>query len=614
MIIGTAGHIDHGKSALVEALTGHRMDPLAEEQRRGITIELHVAPYLLPGGVAGVVDVPGHEDLVRTMVAGAAGIDLVLLVVAADEGIMPQSREHLAVVEQLGIPAGIPVITKADLVDETWLGLVRQEIEQWLGTSPVRFGPPIAVSTRTGRGLQELRSAIAAAAAQVPPRPRDDLFRLPVDRAFSKAGVGTVVTGTAWSGSIAIGDEVCLLPAGRAGRVRSLERHGRPVTASEPASRTAVGIAGLGRDEVRRGDVLVRAGDPWQPATALDVRLTLLPLAPRPLAHRTRVRIHLGTAEILARVQAEAPIPPGRSGLARLVLEQPAVARGGDRFVLRSYSPVATIGGGLVLDPCPPARRPVWPVDLDWSEPAARLQALVTRRPSGIARSLLPVVLGLPPGSLATIVERAGLEAAGDRLVPADALDQAKAALRDALEAHHRDHPADAGLPLETLRNRIRRAPEVVEAGLQALIAGGEIRVEQGLARLADFSPRPAAGGAVLELALQALDADGLAARSVPELEAALGQTGLAEVLRLASREGRLVQVERDRFFTPRAIARFRSVLDELGAAGTITPAAVRDRLGLSRKFVIPLLEWADRSGLTLRRGEGRILLPRRQA
>ena len=614
MIIGTAGHIDHGKSALVEALTGHRMDRLAEEQRRGITIELHFAPYLLPGGVAGVVDVPGHEDLVRTMVAGAAGIDLVLLVVAADEGIMPQSREHLAVVEQLGIPAGIPVITKADLVDETWLDLVRQDVEHWLGASPVRFGPPVAVSARTGRGLEELRAAIAAAAAQVPPRPRDDLFRLPVDRAFSKAGVGTVVTGTAWSGSIAIGDEVCLLPAGRTGRVRSLERHGSPVTASEPASRTAVGIAGLGRDEVRRGDVLVRAGDPWQPATALDARLTILPLAPRALAHRTRVRVHLGTAEILARVQARTPIPPGGSGLVRLVLEQPAVARGGDRFVLRSYSPVATIGGGLVLDPCPPARRPLWPVDLDSNDPAARLRALVARRPSGLARPSLPVVLGVPPGSLEAVRERAGLDAAGDRLVPAGALEETKRALRQALDAHHRDHPAEPGLPLETLRNRIRRAPPVVEAGLQALLASGEIRVEQGLARLASFSPRAATGGAVLELALQALEADGLTPRSVPELEAALGHSGLADLLRHAAREGKLVQVERDRFFTPGAIARFSSVLAELGAAGTITPAAVRDRLGLSRKFVIPLLEWADRSGLTLRRGEGRILLPRRQA
>ncbi len=615
MIIGTAGHIDHGKSALVEALTGHPMDRLAEERRRGITIELNFAPYLLPGGVvAGVVDVPGHEDLVRTMVAGAAGVDLVLLVVAADEGIMPQSREHLAVVEQLGIPAGIPVITKADLVEGAWLELVREEVARWLDRSSVRFDPPVVVSARTGRGLEELRAAIAAAAARVVPRQRDDLFRLPVDRVFSKAGVGTVVTGTAWSGRVAVGEEVRLLPAGHAGRVRSLERHGSPVPASEPATRTAVGLAGIGREAVRRGDLLVRAGDPWQPTTALDVHLAVLSDASRPLGHRSRVRVHLGTAEILARVLVEGAIPPGGSGPARLVLERPAVARGGDRFVLRSYSPVATIGGGRVLDPFPPPRKPVWPVELASSDPAPRLWALAARRASGVARREIPVLLGVPPGSVEEAVRRAQLASAGDRLIPREAFQQVEAALGQALAAHHRDAPGEEGLPLETLRRTVRQIPEVVEAALEELRARGEVVAERGLARLAAFRPRPAADDAGLASVLKALDADGLTPRSVPELEAALGQSGVGEVLRRAAREGRVVQLAPDRFVASAAIARFTAALREVGAAGPITPAAIRDRLGLSRKFVIPLLEWADRTGLTLRRGEGRILLERRQA
>jgi selenocysteine-specific elongation factor len=274
MIVGLAGHIDHGKSSLVAALTGRSMDRLAEERRRGITIDLNFAPLELgPGRVAGMVDVPGHEDFVRTMVAGASGIDVALLVVAADEGIMPQTVEHLTILEHLGVRAGIPVVTKADLVEAEWLELVLLDVAERLGGSAVGFGPPLAVSARTGQGLPELRERLAA---QTPAaRPSADLFRMPVDRAFSVAGIGTVVTGTAWSGQVAPGDMVAVLPEGITGRVRSVEMFGQSCTRSEPGARTAVGIAGLSRDAVRRGQVLVLAGDPWRPASALDVELAL---------------------------------------------------------------------------------------------------------------------------------------------------------------------------------------------------------------------------------------------------------------------------------------------------------------------------------------------------
>ena len=263
MIIGTAGHIDHGKSALVTALTGVAMDRLAEERRRGITIDLNIAPLDLDGSVAGVVDVPGHEDFVRTMVAGASGIDLALLVIAADEGIMPQTEEHLAILEQLGIRTVLPVVTKRDLVEQDWLELVLAEVAARGRRSSVKFDPPMAVSAVTGDGIEPLRRRLREHAQRAERRPDDDVFRIPVDRAFSVAGVGTVITGTAWSGVVAVGDRVRLLPGGVEGRVRSIESHGQALARSRPGTRIALGLAGLERTDARRGQVVVAADVPW---------------------------------------------------------------------------------------------------------------------------------------------------------------------------------------------------------------------------------------------------------------------------------------------------------------------------------------------------------------
>jgi selenocysteine-specific elongation factor len=282
MIIGTAGHIDHGKTALIEALTGSRMDRLREERDRGITIELNFAPFdLADGRVAGVIDVPGHEDFVRTMVAGASGIDLLLLVIAADEGIKPQTREHLAIAEQLGIRRGIPVITKADLVEPEWASLMEIEISEWLKSSTIAFEPPRLVSVVSGRGVPELTSHLREVASAFPERNGDDVFRLPVDRSFSVAGIGTVVTGTAWSGQVAPGDQVMILPGRKSARVRTVQVHGKDVPRSEPGMRVALGLAGIGREQITRGDTIVLAESAWETSLALDVMLTLLPGAPR---------------------------------------------------------------------------------------------------------------------------------------------------------------------------------------------------------------------------------------------------------------------------------------------------------------------------------------------
>ncbi len=613
MIIGTAGHIDHGKSALVEALTGQRMDPLADEQRRGITLDLHFAPFQLADGeIAGFVDVPGHEDLVRTMVAGAAGLDVVLLIIAADEGIMPQTREHLAVVEQLRIPLGIPVITKADLVEPEWLAMIEAEIADWLVGSPVVFSRPIATSVRTGAGLDALRNQIAAHAGRNPSRrAADDLARLPIDRTFSLPGAGTVVTGTAWSGSFQVGDAVRVLPGEAEGRVRSLERHGAALAASQPGDRLAAGIAGIDREQAARGQVLVRREDPWQATGALDVRLDLLPGAAHPLTHQARVRVHIGTLEALARVHLRAAIPPGGSALARLVLEEPAVARGGDRFVLRSYSPVSVIGGGRVLDPLPPSGKVLWPEGIDSEVPAKRLRALIARRPRGTAESQVPVLLGLSPAGVKSAVAALKLIGVDGVLVAPELVTAAGRAATAAVHAWHQAHPSDPGMPAETLRQGLGRHGPAAEAALERLLEGRSLIAENGMIHEPDFRPSAAGGEAMVERLVAAVEAGGLAPPTVAELESALGLRAVSDALRLAGRSGRIVPVERDRYFSRAALTRFVDALRRIGAAGEITPGAVREATGLTRKFVIPLLEWADSCGLTVRKGDGRMPGPK---
>ena len=601
MIIGTAGHIDHGKSALVTALTGRAMDRLAEERRRGITIDLNFAPLELGNGaIAGVVDVPGHEDFVRTMVAGASGVDLALLVVAADEGIMPQTLEHLAVLEHLGVPHGIPVVSKCDLVERDWLDLVALELSERLARSPIVFRSPACVSAKTGAGLDDLRRRIAECASTVAPRAASDLFRLPVDRAFSVAGVGTVVTGTAWSGRIKVGDEVALLPRGPRGRVRSIEMHGRAVQRSEPGQRTAVGIAGISRDGVVRGSTLVAAGDAWEATEALDVELSLDSGAPRPVVHRTRLRVHLGTAETIARVLPRTAIGPGTRGLARLALETPVIARGGDRFVIRSFSPVSTIGGGVVLDPIPPIRRAKWPAGLAAAEAGDRLTSLVERRLGGVPAPKLPVLLGVPADRARTLAFGvSGLRQVGELWITTALLEGLASRCLDLLRRHHRENPIERGMPQETLRRSLRAPDPAVEAVLADLIRTGRIRAREGVVALAGFAPRAAGGDAAVDEIVRLLEDAGLAPPSVPELERHTGRRDVAGILRLAASAGRVEAVERDRYYARVPLDRFVRTLREAGADDEVVPSELRQRLGISRKYLIPLLEWADSKGVT---------------
>lgn len=607
MIIGTAGHIDHGKSALVTALTGSAMDRLAEERRRGITIDLNFAPLRFEGvPPAGIVDVPGHEDFVRTMVAGASGIDLVLLVVDAAQGPQPQTWEHLAIVEQLGVPLGIPVITKADLADPEWLELVVAELNERLARSPVRFEAAAIVSSLTGQGIAELAARLRAHAAVVRERP-DDAFRMPVDRAFSIAGVGTVVTGTPWSGSLHVGDSLNVLPSGLSGRVRSLEAYGAPVPLARPGERTAVGLVGIERAALRRGEVLVDGRLPWRTTTALDAVLELLPGAP-PLQRRIRVRVHLGTAEVLARVYPREAIAPGGSGLGRLALESPVLARGSDRIVLRSYSPVTTIGGGRVVDPLPP-RRPTWPSELASADGPTRMSALVTRRASGMPREELPQLLGEPVAGGKPPAHRDDIALVGGRYVAAAtvALLRSEALLR--VGAFHQKQAAEPGISLETLRSALRGPAAVIHAVIDAMIQEGVLKSREGTVALPGFTPHLAGGEELMERILTVLDQAGLEPPTVAELERQLGKPSLLPVLRHGALQRRLVAVESDRYFSKASLERFVSTIVEVAAKQAVTPAALRDRLGVSRKYLIPLLEWADRSGVTRRVGDARVLV-----
>jgi selenocysteine-specific elongation factor len=613
VIIGTAGHVDHGKSALVEALTGHRMDRLAEERRRGITIELNFAPLPLPdGSVAGFVDVPGHEDFVQTMVAGASGIDVVLLVVAADEGIMPQTREHLAIVEQLGVPRGVAVITKADLVDQEWLELLEAEVAEWTAASSVAFEPALAVSAVSGKGIPALREALIAQAARVRYRDPSDLFRMPVDRVFSVAGVGTVVTGTAWSGTVSVGEVIRLLPGGSEARIRSIESFGTAMNRSLPGARTAIGLVGLDRATIHRGVLAVAPSAPWLTSRALDIRMVPLPGMGDRLHERSRVRVSLGTSEVMGRLHLRGEGADSTMVLARLALESPVVARGGDRLVLRSFSPETTIGGGTVVDPVPPRRGAGWSPLLASNSPADRLPALVARRRDGAPIEELPLLLGVPPGQVQELVDAAaGLVEVGGRLVAASTIRALEAAALELVDAWHRDHPADSGAPIETIRKELSRTPAAAMRAIETLVGQGKLARRDALIHRAGWRPVAGASGAEVDRVVKVIETAGLTPPSLPELEASGGHGDLRALLKSSVAEGRLVAVAPDRYFAAGPIREFEEALATIGATGAITPTALRERLGLSRKFLIPLLEWADRKGLTRRTAESRVLVRR---
>lgn len=625
LILGTAGHIDHGKTALVEALTGTDTDRLQEEKARGITIELGFAELVVEGGPTfGVVDVPGHEAFVRAMLAGAAGMDVVLLVVAADEGIMPQTREHLAIVELLGVPELVVALTKCDLVEEEWLELVEAEVAETLEPTPYRDAVMVRTSATAGFGMDGLVDALRAAGEQARSSDADDLTRLPLDRVFTIRGTGTVVTGTLWSGRLAPDQRVRILPQELDARVRSLQVHGREAELAVAGARTAVALVGDGadRDVVARGSTLVTESA-WSATWMLTVRVRMLDGTGWSLEHNQRVHVHLGTAEVLARIALleEAPLRPGQSGWVQLRLEEPLVARGGDRFVIRAYSPVTTIGGGEVAESHPAKRTRLSDVERDAlgrlvdGEPAGALSAtLMLAGWAGVARPELAVRTGLHPDrvdeALVTLGSDGCIEAGG-RVFGSEVVMRARDAILEAVDAAHAADPLLGGVPASSARGGLPSwAPtELADAVLSRLVDERELGVADGGVRRPGHEVRlTTEQEGVSDRIVAVLRGGGVAPPFLDDFPDDLrSRSDFRPLLRRLHESGAVRQVAEDLFVTAEelddAAERIRTTL---AGGRDLGPADFREALPVTRKHLIPLLNHFDGLGITVRTPGGR--------
>ncbi|HEX3744758.1 MAG TPA: selenocysteine-specific translation elongation factor [Bryobacteraceae bacterium] len=616
IIVGTAGHIDHGKTALVKALTGIDADRLEEEKRRGITIDLGFAHLqIAPQLRLGFVDVPGHERFVKNMLAGVGGIDLVLFVIAADESIKPQTREHFDICRLLGIGRGVIALTKADLVDADILGLVRLEVEEMVQGSFLEGAATVPVSSVSGVGLDDLRTELVRAAEAVTGKSAEGHFRLPVDRVFSVKGFGTVATGTLISGSVAKEQAVELYPRERTLRVRGVEVHGEQAARAVAGERTAVNLADIEPGDLARGDVLSEPGR-FRAVTHLDCRLNLLPSA-KPLKHRAPVHFHAGTAEIQAEVRLlgrTAPLAPGSSAFARMVLRRAALILPGDRFIIRMFSPVVTIGGGVVLD-LPASLRSAGAAQrlatLETSDDAGRVALLVGESQFGAGIHELVARTGWTEARVASAASRASLLALGASWYVDPAWFQAaRARLVEAVRAFHRESPLAAGIAKQDLRARVMaRVPPLVLDAL--LAAAAEIAVEGETVRLRTHSVVLQQDEEQARAAIErAFETAGLAVPPVAEVLAASGVElkRARTLLESMVRQKRLLRINQELVFHSGAIERLRQILAPRKAQH-FGVGEFKEWTGISRKYAIPLLEYLDREHVTRREGDRRLVL-----
>ena len=629
LVVGTAGHIDHGKSSLVLALTGIDPDRLKEEKARGITIELGFAHTTIGETRVAFVDVPGHERFVRTMLAGVGGIDCVLLIVAADESVMPQTREHFDICTLLRIRRGIIVITKSDLADADTRALVRQDVQALVKGSFLEDAATIEVSAVTGDGLETLRAAIDAEARHVTHRPLAGAARLPIDRAFSMKGFGTVVTGTLVSGRIAPDDELVVLPEGRRVKVRGIQVHGKSAAEAVAGQRTAINLGGVEVSDVSRGETLATPGT-LSVTRRIDAEITLLPAA-KPLKHGARVRLHNGTAEVLGRVTIAGPsdeIAPGATALVRVRLEAPAVLTRHDRFIIRAYSPPMTIGGGVVLDPAPTrpgirsveGRASLERLEMTPFDIGAIVAMIDAANLAGIDKRALVSRAGVPPGAIADLIARlegAGVVLAGDRLLVRTHLAKAGESMLRHVAAFHNAQPMSEGMPREEAREKVFRRidPAVFERVLDDLKSRKALT---GADRLALATHRVSVAGAddrVRHAILDAYRDGGLTPPDAAAVEAAAkAPKGIVDkVTTLLLRERVLVRLDTI-IFHVEALQRLKSEVAGLkatapGGRATIDVAAFKERYGVTRKFAIPLLEYLDRERVTRRTGDIRLVL-----
>ena len=628
IVLGTAGHIDHGKTSLIKALTGIDTDRLKEEKARGITIELGFANLKLPNGkVLGVVDVPGHEKFVKNMVAGVTGIDLVALVIAADEGVMPQTREHLEICKLLNIRHGLVVLTKIDMVESDWLELVREDVAGYLSDTFLADSPVIEVSSVTGDGLDKLVQALEVLVRQIPEREAGNIFRLPIDRVFTMKGFGTVITGTTASGKIRTGDEVTVYPQGITSRVRGIQVHNSEVAEVGSGLRTAVNLQGLEKVMIHRGCVLAAKGA-LRPSFMVDVILDLLPSAPRKLKNRAKARFHTGTSEIISTVILldRDELKQGETCFAQIRLDEPTTVLRGDRYVLRSYSPVRTIGGGQVLNALPNKKKRFSEAVLSEMDRLYKgdlnqiIELFVSLgRFQGVEQKELPFLTNMSKKRLDDALKELKAkkrimqyDREGNVLIHADFANRAKDELIDIISEYHKAFPLKRGLLKEELRSKTTGANnlKLFKYLLNQASREGIIIQEQDIVRLSVHQVTLAQDQEKTRQELEDIYMQsGLQPPYFKEVKDKFsGSTG-GDVLEVILKEGILLKIGEDLYFHRDAVRKLEErLIAFLKEHGEITTPGFKDMTGTSRKYTIPLIEYFDRTQVTVRVGDSRVL------
>ncbi len=628
LIIGTAGHIDHGKTELIKALTGVDTDRLKDEKERGISIDLGFARFPLKGEdlLIGVVDVPGHEAFIRNMLAGVTGIDLVLFVIAADEGVMPQTTEHLDILRFLDVKQGILVITKADLVEDDWLELIVEDARELMRGTFMERAQVVITSTRTGRGLEELKDTLLAVARQTDTKPTDDLFRLPIDRVFTIKGRGTVVTGTVWSGSVGVDQVVTIHPSGRTARVKSIQVHSEEQANASAGTRVALALSGISREEIERGSTALQM-EGWGTSMMFEGYIHYLPHGTKPLKNRTRVRFHLATQEVMGRVVLleGSELSEGDRAFVQVRLEGPVVTRRGDHFVMRSYSPLTTIGGGIVLVPYAKKRTKVGSEQRqhleclrDGSEHEIVEAIIKDQGLGGYPAKRLPVDVGSRPKVVDEILEE--LQQRGDiidlkgELYHSSVFEELSARVLEELEFYHNENPLQQGVRRDELRHRIRGVFSItlLEGVLSRLMEQGKIELAGGEVKLVSHEIVFSGGTDTLaDEILFVLSGEPLSPPDLGKLSAQLdsGKGKILELLSALQKKGEVVKIDENIWMVSAGVKIAHEKVEEfLREREKATASELRELLNVSRKYAIPILEYLDRIGVTYRKGDYRYL------
>ncbi len=630
IILGTAGHIDHGKTSLIKAMTGIDTDRLKEEKARGITIELGFASLDLPGGQhLGIVDVPGHEKFIKNMVAGATGIDIVVMIIAADEGVMPQTREHMEICMLLGVSHGLVAMTKIDMVDEEWMELALEDIRDFSQGTFLENSPIIPVSSVTGQGIPDLIAALDSLAGDIPPRPPSSLFRLPIDRVFTMKGFGTVITGTLVSGKVTVGDTIMIYPSGITSKVRGIQVHNQSAESAEAGMRTAINFQGLDKTTVQRGEVLSKPGA-LLPSYMVDLSFQYLASNKKPLKNRTLVRLHTGTNEVLGHLVLldQEELLPGQTAVAQIRLDSPVAIVKDDRFVVRSYSPIRTIGGGQVLNPTPQKHKRLKP------EIISSLQRLADEDPeeiityhieqagySGVSYSHLKIMANLGGKQLDTILQHMlsqkiilQTDKENRIYVHQSTFETLQQKIAEYLKKYHEINPLKAGMPKEELRSKFPRLSnsKLFNQVLIQMIKNKQIVQEENTVRLE--SHRVSLGVDQADVRKKILTTYQKGKLQPPYFREVVKTLNTdpkrtKAVLMHLVEEGHIVKTKEDLYFDADAVAELKTrLVDFLKSNGEITTPQFKEMTGASRKYVIPLIEYFDSKHVTLRIGDSRKL------